>query len=130
MLTEKVIERILSFGYCLVGGDETLIFFAVSKVESTIQNDCNVCAVPNGLVHIAVDMAVGEFFRAKKTFKPDDLQGLDLDFAVKQIQIGDTNTVFAVGSGNLTAEQRLDELITYLTTYGRDQFSAYRRLRW
>lgn len=130
MLADKVKERIASFGYTLVAGDEALISFACYKVENTVKNNCNISSVPNGLECIAVDMAVGEFFRAKKTFTPDDLQGLDLDFAVKQIQTGDTNTVFAIGNGSLTVEQRLDQLIDYLTTYGLDQFNAYRRLKW
>ena len=60
----------------------------------------------------------------------DDIAGLDLDFAVKQIQEGDTNTVFATGEASLTPEQRLNNFLNYLLTHGRDEFSCYRRLRW
>ena len=67
--------------------------FCIQKVESSIKNDCNVSSIPDGLVCIAVDMAVGEFLTAKKTFSPDSIAGLDLDYAVKQIQTGDTNTM-------------------------------------
>lgn len=129
-MLEMVRERLQSFGYVFKPGDEVILNFCIQKVEKTILNDCNVTAIPDGLVCIAIDMAVGEFLTAKRTFSPGDITGLDLDYAVKQIQQGDTTTVFATGDGNLTAEQRLNNFITYLLTYGRDQFSCFRRLRW
>lgn len=129
-MQEQVKERLQSFGYELQDEDEITLNFSVQKVENTIKNDCNVSAIPDGLGNIAIDMAVGEFLTAKKTFSPDSIAGLDLDAAVKQIQTGDTNTVFAVGEGSSTAEQRLDNFLNYLLTYGREQFSCYRRIRW
>lgn len=129
-MLEKVKERLQSFGYTLKDGDEVILNFSIQKVENTIKNDCNVLSIPDGLVNIAIDMAIGEFLTAKKTFSPNDITGLDLDFAVKQIQTGDTNTVFATGEGSLTPEQRLSAFISYLLTYGRDEFSCYRKIRW
>ena len=92
-MQERVKERLTSFGYEWQDGDDTILLFCIQKVESTIKNDCNVSAVPEGLASIAVDMAAGEFLTAKKVFSPDSLAGLDLDMAVKQIQAGDTSTV-------------------------------------
>ncbi|CUP26282.1 MAG: hypothetical protein IJC04_02995 [Oscillospiraceae bacterium] len=129
-MLEKVKERLQSFGYTLKDGDEVILNFSIQKVENTIKNDCNVSSIPDGLVNIAVDMAIGEFLTAKKTFSPNDIAGLDLDFAVKQIQTGDTNTVFATGESSLTPEQRLNAFVSYLLTYGRDEFSCYRKIRW
>ena len=129
-MLEKVVERLRAFGYMLRPGDEALLAFSVQKTENTVKNDCNVAEIPEGLINVAVDMAAGEFLTAKKTFAPDDLEGLDLEYAVKQIQTGDTNTVFATGEGSLTAEQRLDAFLNYLLTNGREQFSCYRRIRW
>lgn len=129
-MLDMVKERLVSFGYELKDGDEIILNFSIQKVENTIKNDCNTPSIPDGLVNIAVDMAVGEFLTAKKTFSPGDITGLDLDFAVKQIQTGDTNTVFATGEGSLTAEQRLNNFLNYLLTYGRDEFSCYRKLKW
>lgn len=129
-MLEKVKARLISFGYELKDGDDVIIAFSVQKVENTIKNDCNVPEIPDGLENIAIDMAVGEFLTAKKTFTPDDITGLDLDYAVKQIQTGDTNTVFATGEASSTPEQRLNSFLNYLLSYGRDQFSCYRRLRW
>lgn len=127
---EQARGRLESFGYLLKDGDEVILAFSLQKVENTIKNDCNVSSVPKGLVSIAIDMAVGEFLTAKKAFTPDDIAGLNLDYAIKQIQVGDTNTVFATGEGNLTPEQRLNSFLSYLLTHGRDEFSCYRKLRW
>ena len=129
-MTEKAKERLQSFGYEWKNGDEAILAFSVQKAENTIKNDCNISSVPEGLINIAVDMAVGEFLMAKKAFAPNDIAGLDLSTAVKQIQEGDTSVTFAAGEGSLTAEQRLDNLINYLLTYGKGEFVHYRRLLW
>ena len=129
-MMEQVKKRLESFGYVLKDGDKAILSFSIEKVTNTIKNDCNVSSVPDGLVNIAVDMAVGEFLTAKKTFSPDEIEGLDLDYAVKQIQEGDTSTVFATGEASLTPEQRLSSLLNYLLVHGRDEFSCYRKLRW
>lgn len=129
-MLEMAKERLKSFGYGWSQEDEALLDLSLQKAENTIKNDCNVLFIPNGLVNIAVDMAVGEFLTAMKTFSPGSIAGIDLDIAVKQIQTGDTNTVFATGEGSSTPEQRLNSFLNYLLTYGRDQFSCYRRIRW
>ena len=128
--TDAVKDRLKSLGYEVKADDEFALTFCVEKVRSTIKNEINWQDVPEGLEHIAVDMAAGEFLLSKKTFAPNDLVGFDLDYAVKQIQTGDTNTVFATGEGSLTPEQRLNSFLNYLLTYGRDQFSCYRKIRW
>ncbi|MCM1136762.1 MAG: hypothetical protein NC400_14455 [Clostridium sp.] len=129
-MLEMLKERLNSLGYEVQEADGALLAFVLQKVENTIRNDCNVAGVPEGLRRVAVDMAAGEFLLAKKTFAPEALAGLDLEAAVKQIQAGDTNVVFATGEGSLTAEQRLNGLINYLLTYGRSEFSCYRKVRW
>ena len=127
---ETVKKRLESFGYEVKADDEFALTFCVGKVRSSIINDINWKEVPEGLEHIAVDMAAGEFLLSKKTFAPDDLTGLDLDYAVKQIQTGDTNTVFGVGEGTQTPEQRLTTFNNYLLSYGKAEFSSFRRIRW
>ena len=124
-------KRLQSFGYEPQESDKPLLVFTLQKVESTIKNDCNVAKIPEGLRRIAVDMAVGEFLQAKKAFAPDSLAGLDLEAAVKEIQAGDTTIQFEIGKdSSSTPEQRLNQLINYLLTYGRSEFSCYRRIRW
>ena len=129
-MLERVKERLQSLGYTVKDSDDIAINFAMQKVENTIKNDCNISAIPDGLMNIAIDMVVGEFLMSKKTFAPNDLLNFNLDSAVKQIQEGDTNISFAVGEGSKTDEQRLDSFIDYLLNYGRDEFITYRRFRW
>lgn len=129
-MIEKAKERLQSFGYEWKNGDEAILTFSVQKTENIIKNECNISSVPEGLINIAIDMAVGEFLMAKKAFAPNDITGLDLSTAVKQIQEGDTSVTFAAGEGSLTAEQRLDNLINYLLNYGKGKFVHYRRLLW
>lgn len=128
--TDAVKDRLKSLGYEVKADDEFALTFCVEKVRRTIKNEINWQDVPEGLEHIAVDMAAGEFLLSKKTFAPNDLVGFDLDYAVKQIQTGDTNTVFATGEGSLTPEQRLTAFINYLLSYGKAEFNSFRRIRW
>ena len=128
--TDAVKDRLKSLGYEVKADDEFALTFCVEKVRSTIKNEINWQDVPEGLEHIAVDMTAGEFLLSKKTFAPNDLVGFDLDYAVKQIQTGDTNTVFATGEGSLTPEQRLTAFINYLLSYGKAEFNSFRRIRW
>lgn len=129
-MLDRVKKRLESFGYTFLDGDEVILTFSIQKVKNTIKNDCNIPCIPDGLVNIAIDMVVGEFLLLKKTFTPTDLEGFDLEYAVKQIQTGDTNTVFATGEGSLTPEQRLTSFINYLLSYGRTEFHSFRRIRW
>lgn len=128
--TKTVEKRLKMFGYEVRADDKAALTFCLEKVRSTIENEINCQEVPEGLEKVAVDMAAGEFLLAKKTFAPTDLKGIDLEYAVKQVQIGDTNTVFAVGEGCLTPEQRLNSFINYLLSYGKSEFNAFRRIRW
>lgn len=129
-MLERVKERLQSLGYTVKDSDDIAINFAMQKVENTIKNYCNISAIPDGLIHVAINMVVGEFLMSKKTFAPSDLLNFNLDSAIKQIQEGDTNISFAVGEGSKTDEQRLDSFIDYLLNYGRDEFITYRRFRW
>ena len=127
---DKVVELLVALGYTMQDSDETILNFCIDKVTSTIKNDINWREIPEGLTAIAVNMVLGEFLQAKKTFAPDDLTGLDLGVGIKQLQEGDKNTTFSTGESTLTDEQRLDAYISYLLSNGRDEFSSFRRIRW
>lgn len=129
-MLDKTVKRLEGFGYKLRVGDKAVLKFAVEKVTNTIKNECNVLTVPDGLINIAVDMAAGEFLGTKKAFSPADIAELNLEIAVKQIQVGDTSTVFAVGEGSLTPEQRFDLFVEHLLNYGRGELACYRKIRW
>ena len=127
---KSVIERLTAIGYEVKESDTFSLTFCVEKVRSTIKNDTNLQDVPEGLGHVAIDMAVGEFLLGKKTFAPDDITGLDLTGVVKDIKEGDTTISFGTGESTQTPEQRLTTYINYLLTYGKVEFSSFRRLKW
>ena len=127
---ETLKKRLSHIGYETKKEDEASLSFCLEKVRSTVRNETNLPDIPEGLEHIATDMAAGEFLLAKKTFAPDDLSALDLTAAVNEIKEGDTTIAFGTGEGSLTPEQRLTAYINHLLTYGKKEFSAFRRIRW
>lgn len=125
---EDVVERLKSFGYEVTETDNWMIEFLIQKVENSIKADCNINTIPEGLHEIAVGMVVGEFLLNKKS--RGQLEGFDLETAVRQIQEGDTSVTFAVGDGSKTPEERLDELILYLMNHGKGKLASYRCIKW
>lgn len=123
-------ERLEAFGYEFMAGDEALLKTSVKRAENTVKNKCGICRIPGELLDITVDIAAGEFLAAKKALCAEDIKCIDLNTAIKRIEVGDTNTIFAVGEGSLTDEQRFDGFVKYLLSYWRDQLSCYRRVKW
>lgn len=108
--------------------DDLLVYLAVEHTISRVKNLTNQTEFPCGLKHAAVRMAAGEFLRTKKA--AGKLEGFQLEAAIKQVQEGDTNVVFATGEGTVTPEARLDQLIDYLLNSDREELYRYRRLVW
>lgn len=127
-MLDDVKKRLESFGYIVTDVDAWVLDFIIKKVENHIKNQCNTSTVPEELHEIAVDMVVGEFLLNKKS--RGQLEGFDLEAAVKQIHEGDTSVTFAIGDGSKTPEERLDELILYLMNYGKGKFASYRCIKW
>lgn len=123
-------ERLESFGYVFGKNDGELLKSSVSRTENAVKSNCGLCEIPEELLNIATDMAVGEFLAAKKTLCPGDIDCLDLNAAVKSIKVGDTSTVFALGEGCLTDEQRFDAFVDYLMHSGKNQLNSFRRVKW
>lgn len=126
-MREDAVALLNAFG---VSGaaDDPLLDFIISTVTERVKNETNQPAIPDGLHRLAVEMVAGQYLSLKKG--SGQLEGFDLEAAVKQIQEGDTNTVFAVGEGSATPEQRLDALINYLLNGRTHEFIKYRRLVW
>lgn len=127
LLREKVIALLTALGVTGAGAD-ALLEYVIQSVTERILNDVNQPSIPEGLESVSVYMAAGQYLQLKKG--SGQLEGFDLETAVKQIQEGDTNITFALGTGSLTPEQRLDGLIATLMNSGAGQFAAYRRLKW
>ena len=126
-MREDVVALLDAFGV-MGAADDPLLDFIISTVTERIKNETNQPAIPEGLNRLAVEMVAGQYLSLKKG--SGQLEGFDLEAAVKQIQEGDTNTVFAIGEGNTTPEQRLDALINYLMNGRTREFIRYRRLVW
>lgn len=126
-MREDVISLLNAFGVTGAEADP-LIDFVLDSVVERVKNETNLNTIPEGLKKLAVEMALGQYLSLKKNL--GQLEGFDLEAAVKQIQEGDTNTVFAIGEGNTTPEQRLDTLINYLMNGRTREFIRYRRVVW
>lgn len=126
-MRDQVISMLTALGVTGAATDP-LLDIVLNNVQWRILNKTNQSVIPEGLESVAVYMAVGEYLNMKKTV--GQLTGFDLDAAIKQIQEGDTNTVFAIGEGSLTPEQRLNGLIDYLINGRSDELYRYRKLVW
>ena len=121
-------ERLASFDYKDTEADSWMLTFLIQKVENHIKNICNISTIPEELLNIVVDMVVGEFLLNKKSM--GNLEGFDLEAAIKQIQEGDTSITYAIGEGDLTPEQRLDLLIDHLMNRGKNEIISHRCIKW
>lgn len=126
-MRDQVISMLTALGVTGATTDP-LLDILLQNVQQRILNKTNQSVIPEGLESVAVYMAVGEYLNMKKTV--GQLTGFDLNAAIKQIQEGDTNTVFAIGEGSLTPEQRLNGLIDYLINGRSDELYRYRKLVW
>lgn len=131
MLTD-VKERLSSLGINLTNepgtADGTILLFSIDKVSNHIKNQTNLNEIPQGLHEVSVDMVVGEFLLAKKSMGLLNISSLDFDVVAKQVQDGDTNTVFAV-SENTTPEAQFNAFIHYLQ-HNEVDLVKYRVLTW
>lgn len=126
-MREDVVSMLTALGVT-GAADDPLLDIVISNVQYRVQNETNRADLPDGLKSVAVYMTVGEYLNMKKV--SGQLEGFDLDAAIKQIQEGDTNTVFAIGDGSSTPEQRLDALISYLINGRTREFYRFRRFVW
>ena len=126
-MRDQVISMLTALGVTGAATDP-LLDILLHNVQQRILNKTNQSVIPEGLESVAVYMAVGEYLNAKKA--TGQLTGFDLDAAIKQIQEGDTNTVFALGEGSLTPEQRLNVLIDYLINGRSDELYRFRKMVW
>lgn len=128
---EKILQRLMSFGYTPSEKDSWMITFCMQKVENHIKNSCNISEIPDELKEIEIERICGEFlFSKKQTGQLNAENGFNVEMAIKQVQAGDTNVTFAVGEGSETLETKLNALISYLMNYGEGDFICYRQIKW
>ncbi|PJO43917.1 hypothetical protein [Lysinibacillus xylanilyticus] len=131
-MLEDVKKRLKSLGISVSSEpnsqDELLLNICIIKVTNHVNNQTNLSEIPQGLHEIAVDMAVGEFLYNKKSMGALSIDTLDFDLIAKQVQDGDTNTVFAI-EANSTPEAQFNAFIAYLQ-HNEVDFVRYRVLTW
>ena len=129
-LGEAVGELLGALGVT-VQEDDPLLPLILGYVQTYVLNEINGREIPQELHDAVIQRAAGEYLAAKQRMGQLEDIGLILEQAVKQIQEGDTNTVFAIGSGDSTPEQRLGQLITGLSPAGISfcAASGYRTIR-
>lgn len=131
-MLEDVKKRLKSLGISVSSEpnnqDEMLLNICIIKVTNHVNNQTNLSEIPQGLHEIAVDMVVGEFLYNKKSMGALSIDTLDFDLIAKQIQDGDTNTVFAIEANN-TPEAQFSAFIAYLQ-HNEVDFVRYRVMLW
>ena len=125
-MLDDVKKRLETFGYVIVDGDAWVLGFIIQKIENHIKSQTNLNEIPIPLHQNAVDMVVGEFLLSKK--RVGQLTGFDLDTAIKSIQEGDTTITFALDSGSMTPEARLNALVNFLMREG--DYASFRVIKW
>lgn len=126
-MMEKAVALLAALGFT-VAADDPLLALIGDSVTEEVLNRTNQAEIPEGLLYLSAEMVVGKYLSWKKN--SGELDGFDTEAAVKQIQEGDTNIVFAVGDASATPEQRLDNLIDYLMNGRSRELLRYRRLVW
>ena len=127
-MREDVVTLLAALGVA-EAAENPLLDLVINQVQWRIKNLTNLQEVPEGLIGLAVQMAAGEFLSMLKG--SGQLEGFELEeAAIKQIQEGDTNTVFSVGDGSYTPEQRLDSLIDFLINGRAHEIYRYRTMVW
>ncbi|QPA56305.1 hypothetical protein [Lysinibacillus sphaericus] len=127
-----VVMRLSALGVALSSApsssDDMLLKHAIDKVTNHINSQTNLLSIPKGLKEIAIDMVVGEFLLTKKAMGLLDVETLNFGVVAKQVQDGDTNTVFAVEAGT-TPEAQFNAFMAYLR-HNEVDFVRYRVLSW
>ena len=113
----------------VVGAEnDPLLDMIVQNTAYRVLNETNTTLpMTEELESVAVYLAVGEYLKCKKVC--GQLTGIDLTPEVKQLKEGDTEIQYAIGTGNLTPEQRLDQMIDWFQKRSRELYK-FRRLVW
>lgn len=128
-MTNALIKLLEVFGFECGQEDLPLLDWAVSEAEGYARLELNIQEPVKETEKPLLNIAAGEYLKAKKSSFPEAFEKIDLSPAIKRIEVGDTNTEFST-SGSLTPEQRFDLLTEYLIKSGKDKLERYRRLKW
>lgn len=129
-MLDTVKNRLSNMNYEFMENDDFIINFLIEKVDTSIKTFCNIPSIPDELKSVKVDMVTALFLQEKKASNVETLLGLDVTQAVQSIREGDTSITFAIGNGNYTPSQKIDNLIDYLINESEKILLSYRCLSW
>ena len=129
-MLQKAVEFLTTLGIAVTADDPSLCLIEEAVTES-MKNKTNQRKLPKELTMAGFYRIVGQYLKLQKNAgKLTELNGMTFESAVKQIQEGDTNVIFGIGSGDMTPEQRLETLTSWLLDYGKEELFRHRRLAW
>ena len=125
-LRNEIVKRLESLGYTVVQDkDDFILEYIFKKVEQDIKNKTNQSEVPEGLHYVLIERICGEFLNGLKASSL--LTEDEIDSVVASIKEGDTQVSFDVKS---SPEAIFKAYISYMMTYGNDDFAKYRKFVW
>lgn len=125
-LIAEIKERLTSLGYMATEVDDKSIEFQLNKVELYIKHWCNIDEVPECLKYVVIERVCGEFLLEKASF--NQLDETLVSSLVKSTKIGDTEIDYQVGA--TTPLDILRSQCKNMTSYGKTELLAHRRLGW
>lgn len=109
--------------------DIPLLKWALEQAENYAKLELNLSEIPAESEKPLLNLAAGEYLKAKKAASNGEITASDLAPAIKRLELGDTKTEFDTDNFT-TSDQRFDLLTEYLITSGKDSLKGYRRLKW
>lgn len=124
-MIEKIYKRLAALGYAdLSSMDRVLIESELERVQTYVQNFCNLKDVPAELTPRIVDEVCRLFLSLKKN--AGQLDGFCYEQAVKSISEGDVSITFSDEESDAV---RFEKLLSALALQD-NELTAFRRLRW
>ena len=127
MTLEEVKKRLENLGYEIREGDNFALLFCMDKTAEHIKNFCNITEIPKELYFKSIDMACGEFLKAKLATGGLDGYGIEDNRLIKSISEGDTSVTYS--DAKTDAYTAMDGFINGLMGNESDLY-CFRKLRW
>lgn len=123
-----ITTRLMALRYALTGNDMEALHYYIKKAETVLKGKTNQPEIPDGLLYVWADMAVGMFLQDKKTAGAlSDLY--DFSAPAKSISEGDASVTFAVADAG-SFEDQFDAMLTKMVNPDEELILSFRRLIW
>ncbi len=124
-LVTTILQQLENFKVDIVEADCYIVAYAITKVESKINNILNTSEMPKEVNNIFVNRVCGEVLYTK--YIRDELpENFNEVTVVKQMSLGDTNVTYDTSQ----SENKLLTLLETLKRAGEGELLCYRKLTW